>query len=124
MPCVPCTSDWYDAEAPDCASRRNAPRYDADFQVWLTLPASKGGSRLSGYATDLSAGGIGVHVGTQIEVGHLVTVEVIPPRCQRLLQLRAIVRRRAGYQYGLEFLQPTSLQKELITLSCTGLALS
>lgn len=106
------------------SDQRTRKRSKADFRVWLTLPLSKGGTRQSGRATDISELGIGIHIAVQVEVGHLVTLEFVPPHCMRPIQLRAIIRNRNGFRYGLEFLHPTLEQKQQIARSCIGLELS
>lgn len=114
--------DWEDLSKR--APERRAKRYEVDFRVWLNLPASKGGSRQSGRATDIAELGIGVYVATELEAGHVVTVEFAPPGCTQLLQVKAIIRRRHGFHYGLEFLEMSSSQKETIARSCVALELA
>jgi len=106
--------------------RRKLRRFEADFRVWITLPASKGGVRKSGQAIDISEGGLGVYMAMGIEVGYVVTLEFVPPYSTQLLQLRAIVRTRCGdgFRYGLEFLFATFAQKEIVSKSCRAIALS
>lgn len=57
-----------------------------------------------GRGNELSAGGISVTAGVELNVGDKVEIEFMPPYSGTPMRIRGVVRNREGYRYGLEFL--------------------
>ena len=104
--------------------RRAAKRYQTDFRVWVTLPASRGGTRHSGQTVDIGTFGLGICCAVALEVGHRVGLEFTLPGSTQVLQLGAIVRNRRGFHYGLQFLNISPAQQQAIARTCVLLELT
>jgi hypothetical protein len=59
---------------------------------------------VSGRGTELSEGGVALYAALELEIGDRVEVELTDPDSGPPLRIRAVVRNRAGYFYGLQFL--------------------
>jgi hypothetical protein len=62
-------------------------------------------------------------VATEIEVGDVVQVEFLLPYSHQKLLVQATVRNRAGFRYGMEFLNPTMHERQAIATTCRALTL-
>ncbi len=62
------------------------------------------GAAIHGCGTELNGGGMRVFGVLDLSVGDEVGLEFTLPYWNQLLRLRAVVRNRSGYTYGLEFL--------------------
>ena len=60
---------------------------------------------------DMSEGGMAVFAGVELRAGDLVEVEFTPAYSGKPLRVKAEVRNRRGYSYGLEFLTDTSTEQ-------------
>jgi len=58
----------------------------------------------SGRVTELSEGGVALYAALELDIGDQVEVELTDPDSGPPLRIRAVVRNRAGYFYGLQFL--------------------
>ena len=58
----------------------------------------------SGRGTELSEGGVALYAALELDIGDRVEVELTDPDSGPPLRIRAVVRNRAGYSYGLQFL--------------------
>jgi hypothetical protein len=83
--------------------RRRWERSSVDFSVKIAIYHDAGKILIPGQVTELSEGGMSVYAGMSLQPGDLLEVEFEVP-VPRTVQ--AVVRSRAGYSFGLEFLQP------------------
>jgi hypothetical protein len=67
---------------------------------------------LHGRSKDIAEGGLGATIPGNIDVGDVVELELQLPNSAEPLKLKAEVRYRHGFQYGLSFLNATKEQKE------------
>ena len=86
---------------------RRWPRYK--LEVPLRIVAQKGGktSIVQGRGNELNEGGMAVFAGVELSLEEEVAVEFTPPYSGQPIRVRAIVRNRTGYSYGVEFLTQT-----------------
>ena len=59
---------------------------------------------VSGRGTQLSKGGVALYAAFELDIGERVQVEFPDPESGPPLRIGAVVRNRAGYAYGLQFL--------------------
>ncbi len=59
---------------------------------------------IHGRGTELNGGGMRVFGVIDLSVGDVIALEFALPYWKQLLRLRAVVRNRSGYTYGLEFI--------------------
>jgi hypothetical protein len=83
---------------------RRWTRFHFEVPVRLVVHRPAFASSITGRGSELNEGGMCVFAGIELRLGDQVAVEFIPPHGQAPLRLWAIVRNRAGYYYGLEFL--------------------
>jgi hypothetical protein len=57
-----------------------------------------------GRGKDLNRGGMAVFAGIELSIDEQVEVEFTPPYAGRPLRVKAFVRNRRGYVYGIEFI--------------------
>lgn len=63
---------------------------------------------------DVSQDGVAIFAGTELNVDSEIQLEFTPPFNSRSLRVRAVVRNRRGYVYGLEFLPRDSEEEETL----------
>ena len=81
-------------------------------------------STVWGRSTVIGQEGIGGTLTGELELGEVVGLEFTLPLSRQPTKLRAIVRYKDGFQYGLEFLTMDATQKEAIRRACSILPLS
>ena len=104
------------------------PQAQEDDRRWerhaLVIPVSVtvflNGERLNlrGEASDISRGGMRLFLTRELEAGTSVILEFLIPYNTTEFVLRGVVRNRVGFNHGVEFLNPTPLQEQLIERTC------
>ena len=56
-----------------------------------------------------------VTAGAELKVGNEIAIEFTPPFTGLPIRVRGIVRNRAGYRYGVEFLMENAEETEQVT---------
>ena len=89
------------------ATVRRWPRYKLD--VPMRLIATKGDKSVivQGRGNELNEGGMALFAGVELGENEQVAVEFTPPYSGNPIRVRAVVRNRNGYVYGVEFLLET-----------------
>lgn len=100
---------------------RHFPRYRVDVRVLVKVRREQGLAELRGRSTDISEGGMGVTLAGELHPGDMVEMEFSLPLSRLTLHLRALVRRRNGLNYGLEFLTLSAQQRDAIKRLCDPL---
>ncbi len=103
--------------------RRRTKRFHID--VRLRASVRSGGVKLPVYgrASNLSVGGIAAFLPVELVVGEQVELDLILPYSTQPLKVRAIVRNRRSFAYGLEFVDITPAQHSAISRTCGALEL-
>ena len=83
---------------------RRWKRFHFEVPVRLVVHRPAFASSITGRGSELNEGGMCIFAGIELRLGDQVAVEFIPPHGEAPLRLWAVVRNRAGYYYGLEFL--------------------
>jgi hypothetical protein len=60
---------------------------------------------VEGRGKELNEGGLAVFAGIELAVDDVIAVEFTPPYSGQPIRVRALVRNRSGYNYGVEFLK-------------------
>lgn len=95
---------------------RRYPRYRLEVRVTVTVTRAEGRVSLWGRCADISEGGLGCTLAGELLEGESVNLEFTLPLEREPLRARAVVRHRAGFHYGLEFVLPTPEQQDKIRL--------
>lgn len=94
--------------------RRRWVRSSLDVRVRVKLERVRTAQPCYCRSTDISEGGIGLFAPYEIEAGQVADIEFSLPGTATPLRIRAVVRSRAGYRYGLEFLSLANGQRREI----------
>lgn len=83
---------------------RRWPRYKIDVPVCLIAQRPTKVVIVQGRGRELGCGGMAVFAGIELPIDEQVAVEFTPPYSGQLIRIRAFIRNRNGYTYGLEFI--------------------
>lgn len=100
---------------------RRWKRFHLEVPVRLVLHRPAYASSVSGRGTELNEGGMCVFAGLELLLGDQVAVEFTPPYGEAPTRLWAVVRNRAGYYYGLEFLAENTGERDEVERFRSGL---
>ena len=107
-------------KAESFSKTRRWSRYKVEVRVKVVLP-NRGA--IYGQGSDISEGGMALFLPTELENGQTIVSELLLPYCREKALLRGVVRNRAGFRYGIEFLKLTDHEKLLIERVCKALAM-
>jgi hypothetical protein len=105
---------------------RRWERYHLELRFKATM--TKEGKRivLFGQGTDVSEGGMAAYIPTELAVSDVVELELALPYLtgQQPLRIRAVVRNRNGFRYGLEYTSLASADREMLLKCLKALSLT
>lgn len=78
---------------------------------------------MHGRTKNLSEGGIGATIAGDMELGSVVRLEFQLPEVPDPISIHAEVRYRQGFQFGFQFINQTSQQREVIRRATRSLQL-
>jgi len=105
---------------PDRRHRR-FPRYRSEFAVVITLFSENQYQKLDAHCKDLSEAGMGVLLAAEVPMGEVVALNFCLPGLAESWEVRAVMRHRRGFHYGLEFLSLTREQSTVLKTYIEGL---
>ena len=105
------------------ADQRRWKRYEVEVAVKVTLSESGQAFPFNATGTNISEGGMRIVISREIELGRIVLLEVCLPYCQETLKLRAIIRSRNSFNYGIEFINASKYVQQVIVQHCRVFAL-
>ena len=89
---------------PGYARIRRWPRYRINVPVRVVVQRPDKTVIVSGRGMELNEGGMALFAGVELKLGQRVEIEFTPPYDGQPLRVRGVIRNRAGYNYGSEFL--------------------
>ena len=98
-------------------------RHDVTIPVRVTLVHKGERFSLHGQACDVSTGGMRLFLPKELEEGCSVRMEFVLPYASPKLEIRGIVRNRKGFQHGVEFVNPSPGQRQMIERTCKTFSL-
>jgi len=110
-------------ERADYSSVRRWHRCKVSLSMRLVLHGPAGVEYMYAHGRDISEGGMAVYVPTELNVGDSAALEFTVPYSQEKMLLKAFVRNREGFRYGIEFIDLGQRERELISGSCRALML-
>jgi hypothetical protein len=96
------------------AQRRRFPRHRTDLPLTVTVLRQDGYVQLQGRCHEIAEAGLGGVISTALVAGEVVSLEFSLPGVSQQLVLRAVVRHRAGFVHGFEFIGLSPEQRECI----------
>ncbi len=103
--------------------QRKALRYMVDVPVKISFTDGDKTATHHGTGTNISESGMRVFVPRDLEMGRWLTVELNLPYNREELKVRAAIRNRVGFEYGIEFLEISEEEREAIRKNCRVLNL-
>jgi hypothetical protein len=94
--------------------RRRFTRHRTDLSLTVTVLRSEGYVRLQGRCHEIAEAGLGGVISTALVSGEVVSLEFSVPDQPQPMVLRAVVRHRAGFVHGFEFIGLSPEQRERI----------
>ena len=95
-------------------SRRQSERFELTMPVALTLYREGRRVAVTAEGHDVSKGGIRLSVTLMLQVGESFMLEFVLPYTSTPIVVRGVVRNQNGMSYGVEFLNPTPYQKQML----------
>ncbi len=86
---------------------RRWPRYKLEVPLRIIAHKARKAVIAQGRGNELNEGGMAVFAGIELALEEEVAVEFTPPYSGQPIRVRALVRNRKGYSYGIEFLTST-----------------
>jgi|ERR1035438_9726709 c-di-GMP-binding flagellar brake protein YcgR len=102
---------------------RRWERYEISIAVNVTVFVDGQRSNFRGEACNISKGGLRLFITRELELGTSVILEFLIPYHATELILRGVIRNRDGFSHGVEFLNPTPHQQQMIERTCKVLKL-
>ncbi len=103
--------------------RRQWKRFYLDVRLRASIRSSGAKLPVYGRASNLSRGGVAVFLPVELVIGEHVELDITLPYATQPLKVRAVVRNRRSFAYGLEFVDITPAQQQAITRTCGALEL-
>jgi hypothetical protein len=97
-------------------------RYDVNVPIRVIIQRAMKSTIVDGRGSALSQGGMAIFAGAELKPGERIAVEFTPPYSAPPIRVEARVCNRAGYNYGLEFLDSEPEQKEEVAAFRSHLA--
>ncbi len=107
----------------DGAEKRRAPRYLIDMSVRVAVHSTGNTKAIYGRGHDLNDFGMAIFVPVELNPGDYIDLDLKLPYSTQPLKLRAVVRNRRSFTYGVEFVNLTQPQRVAIERACRSLAL-
>jgi hypothetical protein len=105
------------------SASRTWARFPIHTRITLSYTRSGQISVIHGQGGDICEGGMSVFAPLELEVGQELKLSFQMPYRSSPVQLKAVVRNRSRFRYGLEFTDITRHQKEMIEAACKTLSL-
>lgn len=107
---------------PSSTVKRRNERYLLSTRLTATIRGETGETKVKTHALDISESGIGTLAGEGWGVGSHVSLEVPLPVENTFLEIQGVVRHRTGVRCGLEFLEVSPQQQQILRQVCQFLA--
>jgi c-di-GMP-binding flagellar brake protein YcgR len=108
------------------ATIRRWERYRIELRFKATMTKNGKCIVLFGQGTDVSEGGMAAYIPTEFAVSDVVDLELALPYLtgQQPLRIRAVVRNRNGFRYGLEYMSLAPADREMLLKCLRALSLT
>lgn len=101
-----------------CEEERRWERQSVVIPVNVTVFLDGQRTTFRGQASDISRGGMRLFVTRELPFGTSLHLEFLIPYNTTEFILRGVVRNRDGFTHGVEFLNPTAHQQQMIDRTC------
>lgn len=94
---------------------RKAPRYPLDVRASVIFKRDDVAQKAQVRTVDVGIGGTAITSPLQLPLEVQVEVEFSLPNSRATMRLKAIIKNRSGFRYGVEFLSISDAQRDEIT---------
>jgi hypothetical protein len=94
--------------------RRRWRRHPLDVPIRVIVHSASKTSVFVGRGNELSEGGMALTAGVELKTGEQAEIEFTPPYSGGPIRIRGVVRNRAGYRYGMEFVADGEREEEQV----------
>ncbi len=84
--------------------QRRYQRHKVDIRVRVTLPKPADPPVIYGRGSELGQGGMAIFLNAELNLGDMIEVELPVLSSARPLKVKAEIRNREGYRYGMQFM--------------------
>jgi len=105
------------------ADDRRFERHDLSIAVNVTMVLAGERVTFRGEACNISSGGMRLFTTRELALGSSLVLEFLIPYNTIELVIRGVVRNRDGFNHGVEFLNPTTHQQQMIERTCNVIKL-
>jgi len=98
---------------------RKWERHAVTIPVNVTIVLNGERSTHRGQASDISRGGMRLYLPRELGSGTSLVLEFLIPYNTAELIIRGVVRNRNGFQHGVEFIDSTSEQQQMLERTCS-----
>ncbi len=95
-------------------SHRRSERFDLTMAVTLTLVRDGRRATVRAEGHDVSKGGLRLSLRQILQIGESLALEFVLPYTSTAIVIRGVVRHQSGLSYGVEFINPTAYQTEML----------
>ncbi len=99
---------------PQLNGPKRFPRFNIDFQLTAATAEGGAGPIIRGRSCDISIGGIGAVMLGELVEGQVVTLSFVLPIVHQRVRVRAHIKHRNGFRYGMEFLTLSAPDRKAI----------
>jgi hypothetical protein len=89
-------------------------RHHLDVPIRVIVHSASKTSVFVGRGNELSEGGLALTAGVELKIGDAAEIEFTPPYSGGPIRIRGVVRNRAGYRYGMEFVAEGEREQEQV----------
>ena len=105
------------------SDRRKWHRVTFDSRVRIIIHREQEASTVNGQLSDLSEGGAAIFVPSELKTGDAIEVQMKLPYSSSPVHVKALVRSRSSFRYGVEFVDLTVPVRRVLTRACSVLKL-
>jgi hypothetical protein len=103
-----------DTPQSEYSALRRWPRYQVDIPLRLVTQQPRKVAILQARGTGLNAGGMTIFAGVALAIDELIGLEFVTADSGEVVRLRACVRNREGFAYGVEFIADSEEDAESV----------
>jgi hypothetical protein len=107
----------------DWSKERKWTRFRVEVRIKVSYVRGQQTSFTFGQGSDVSEGGLAGYLPVELDLGELVDLELKLPYSKQPVRIKAAVRSRDGFRYGLEYKLMQPEEREQLQRSLKALAL-
>jgi len=107
----------------EARKQRQWQRYEVTIPVCATITLNAERITVHGRGSDVSVGGMCLFLTRELELGTSLLLEFLLPYSSPRIAVRGVIRNRDGFSYGIEFVNLSAHQRQMIERTCKAFEL-